>query len=327
MGNDLRKRVLVIGGTGLFGKSIIRYFEKNNLLIEDVELTLLSRNPDNFRLRDYAPNLHNDIKVLKGDILDIRSLPENNFDFIIHAATDSTSGLSLECLDRSNQIVLGTRNVLDWIITNKSSRLLYISSGGIYGSNLVNRSLDENQHADLSINSIEDTYSISKAFAEHLCFLYGEKHALNFSIARCFTFFGEDLPLNRHFAIGNFIRDAINKRPILIKGDGKTIRSYMDQYDLANWLIKILFHGEFGDIYNVGSDREISLFQLALLIQNIAGNKTGVVVQGKTIDGQSRNRNYYVPDTQKFQTSFGINTSYELEETIIRVLHFNNYEN
>lgn len=321
-------RVIIFGGTGLFGKSILRYFEKFNHLLDDIELTLLSRNPDKLNLCLYSPSLKHKINILRGDILDNTSFPENNFDFIIHAATDSTNGLSLGCMDRSDQIVLGTRNVLEWTITNKASRLLYISSGGIYGGvDECSVPFEEGQPSILDLSNTEATYSTSKAFSEHLCFLYGKKFDLNFVVARCFTFFGEDLPLDRHFAIGNFLNDALNNRPILIKGDGTTIRSYMDQYDLAHWLIKILFEGCNGEIYNVGSDREISLYQLASLIDKCSGNDAGVIVKGEVVLGQSRHRNYYVPSTLKFQSRFGVNMFNELEETIKRVLQFNKYGN
>jgi len=73
-------------------------------------------------------------------------------------------------------------------------------------------------------------------------------------VARCFAFVGADLPLNVHFAIGNFIRDALTADALTVSGDGTPLRTYLDQSDLAHWLFTMLERGRSGEDYNVSSD-------------------------------------------------------------------------
>lgn len=74
-----------------------------------------------------------------------------------------------------------------------------------------------------------------------------------------------NLPLNAHFAIGNFIQDAISAEQITVAGDGTPLLTYLDQSDLAHWLWTLIIEGLDGETYNVGSDRVISIAELALL--------------------------------------------------------------
>lgn len=310
-------KLFITGGTGFFGKAIIKYFQDNNLH-KDLEITLLTRNKTNFLSSNSFITDFEKIEIIEGDILKPESLPKINFDYILHAATDSTIGPELPILDRSKQIVEGTQNILEWSIKLKVKKFLYVSSGGVYGK--IDKPAVESQNTIQCIANIDNTYSISKLFSEHLCYLYGKTHNMNFSIIRCFSFIGEDLPLNKHFAIGNFILDVKDRDFIEIKGDGSPVRSFMDQRDLANWIFSILKNGSNREIYNVGSDEEISIYDLAKLISNLSKTKKSVIVRGEIVEGQSKGRDYYVPNIEKAKDILGLRLSYTLKDSILHVL-------
>jgi len=314
--------VLVTGGTGFFGKALLRHWSTGGAPeLSGARFTLLSRNPARFRAAhgDLLAGL--DVHLVAGDIQRSETLPEDDYTHLIHAATDSTAGLSLPPLQRFNQIVDGTRNVLDLALRCGKPRVLLTSSGGVYGSIAqFPEGVPEDYHGMPDPLVPDNAYSIAKRQAEHLCALYYDAHGLESVIARCFAFVGKDLPLNAHFAIGNFIGDVLAGRAIVIHGDGTPIRSYMDQRDLASWLTTMLLGGTAQRAYNVGSDEAISIANLAMLVARLAGDTSQVQVLGLAPEGQAAERNRYLPDTSRAQNELGLTRHHNLVSSITDML-------
>ncbi|MDA9963682.1 NAD(P)-dependent oxidoreductase [Schleiferiaceae bacterium] len=309
----MKKKIFVTGGTGFFGKSLLRHLQLNNLY-EEYEIYIFSRNPDKFVKNCHKSIDLTQVKFIQGDVLNPDSLPHNKFDYVIHAATDSTFGPELGLVHRSSQIVDGTSNILKWCEQSQVLKFLYISSGGVYGNSNVK--VDENHLSAPDTLEINSTYSISKRFSEHLCALYLKEYGIPFAIARCFSFVGIDLPRDAHFAIGNFLQNAMQNEDIIINGDGSPIRSYMNQYDLADWLMQILISKKATGVFNVGSSEEISLIQLAELIHKMTGCKGEIVVQNGLNPAHSNGRNIYVPDIRKAKDVLGLKCSKNLRESL-----------
>ena len=164
------------------------------------------------------------------------------------------------------------------------------------------------------IHNPANAYGVAKRAAEHLCALYAVEYGLQTTIARCFAFVGSDLPLDVHFAIGNFIRDALQHGEIIVAGDGTPLRSYLDQYDLAQWLLTLLDHGKSGQAYNVGSDRAISIADLARLVRDTVAPGKPIRILGKTT-GTSE-RNLYVPCIDKARKELGLDVTIGLPSAI-----------
>ena len=120
-----------------------------------------------------------------------------------------------------------------------------------------------------------------------------------------------------HFAIGNFIRDALWRDEILVQGDGTAVRSYMDQRDLAHWLLALLEHGKPGEAYNVGSDEAISIADLAHLVRDVVSPGKPVRILGKSMGNSERNR--YVPDVSKAIDELQLYLRYSLVQAVKEV--------
>ena len=224
-------------------------------------------------------------------------------------------------------VVEGTKNVLEYARQHKVKRLLFISSGAVYG----------NQHSDVShvpedytgapnpLNPL-NAYGCAKRQAENLCALYHHQYGVDYVIARCFAFIGPYLPQDAHFAIGNFIRDGINGGPIVVKGDGTTIRSYLYADDLAEWLWTILRKGKSGEAYNVGSDEAITVADLAHLVSSCFESKPEVIIEANP----SGEVDKYVPDVEKIKAILGVSRKVALVDGIKMTINFhlkkiNNY--
>ena len=303
---------LITGGTGFVGKALLREWSQS--IGRTVRPVILSRDPRRFAREQ--PELSSIADFTTGDVLSIDSLPSTHrFQNVLHAAADSTHGDRLSPLERYDQIVTGTRNMLDFAVKCGAKRFLYISSGGVYGRQPADLDrIPENYHGMPNPLSSANAYGVAKRAAEHLCTLYAERHGLEVVIARCFAFVGQDLPLDVHFAIGNFIRDALWRDEILVQGDGTAVRSYMDQRDLVHWLLALLEHGKSGEAYNVGSDEAISIADLAHLVRDVVSPGKPVRILGKSVGNSERSR--YVPDVSKATQKLGLRFTFSHREAV-----------
>ena len=308
-------KLFLTGGTGFFGKALLRHHLSSADHLAP-QIAILSRHPEQFLAAYPEFSSHSSITFLRGDIQQRDSLPwDQTFTHVLHAATDSTIGPRLTPLQRYDQIVDGTRNILDLAVATGARRFLLTSSGAIYGPQPADlAAIQEDWPGSPLLAEPSTAYGQAKRAAEHLCALIGEQHGLETVVARCFAFVGADLPLNVHFAIGNFIRDALTADAITVSGDGTPLRTYLHQSDLAHWLSTLLEHGRPGQAYNVGSDEVISITALAHLVRNILAPDKPVHILGNNDIGAARNR--YVPDISKARQQLGLGITIPLAEAI-----------
>ena len=314
---DDDRNCFITGGTGFFGKALLRHWGSDiGLKDKPKQLTILSRTPDNFKSSNNDLAALEGISFCRGDITSPDTLPmRTKFGLVMHAATESTIGGTLRPLVRYEQIVEGTRHLLDFAVSCGAKRFLLTSSGGVYGPQPQNMARIPEDYGGMpdTLDS-RNAYSIGKRTAEHLCALYADQYGLEIIVARCFAFVGQDLPLAVHFAIGNFVRDALWENEIIVNGDGSALRTYLDQRDLANWLTKLLNCGKPGEAYNVGSSSAISIADLAHLVRDIVSPGKTVRILGKPVDNAVRNR--YVPDVAKIKNELGVVETIAIEQAI-----------
>ena len=318
------KSIFLTGGTGFFGKWLLESFiYANEKLVLNARITVLSRNPSLF-LDKYPFYIeHSEIIFLSGDVVDFQ-FPDTKFDYVIHAATDTDSESQYKSpLYLSQSIIQGTKRVLELSSLNKVEGFLFTSSGAVYGKQPIN--IEKVKETDLFYIDLTDpknTYTESKRIAELYTTIYHKQLGIPNKIARCFAFVGPYLSLDKHFAIGNFIKDAIAGIDISINGNGQTIRSYMYASDLIIWLWKILIFGESNSPYNVGSDEAVTLIDVAKNIQNIQKN-ININITNKL--NESGLNNIYVPSISK-ANEIGLKINVSMAEAIIKTINFYKYD-
>lgn len=310
-------KLLLSGGTGFFGRSFLDYLQSHYHQHSSIDVCVLTRSPSLF-LELYPrfaalPWL----TLFQCDLREPSSLPQDRrFTHVIHAATEATRSSGLDYKRQYFEIIDGARNVLSLAHRSDASRFLLISSGAAYGPqpSSMNK-ISETWIGSPPLELASSAYGLGKRAAEHMCALYHDSHGLHYSIARCFAFVGPDLPLKAHYAIGNFISDALSGCDIVVNGDGTPLRSYLYQADLAHWLYTLLVHGRDGETYNVGSDVAISIGDLAKLVCTLIDPSRSVLIRDEPTGDAFARR--YVPDIAKAVNEFDLRVITSLQDAIL----------
>ena len=309
------QRLFLTGGTGFFGCWLLESFlHANRALSLGASVVALTRSPERFRER--APHLASNpaVHLLAGDIRDF-AFPDGDFQYVIHAATDTSVQAAERPVLLLSSILDGTRRVLDFAAAHGTRRLLLVSSGAVYGAQPA-----EITHIPETYLGGPDwlkplaAYGEGKRAAELITMLYTGQAGIECAIARCFAFVGPHLPLDRHFAIGNFIRDAMRGSSIRINGDGTPMRSYLYACDLAAWLWTLLFRAPSGEAYNVGSDEAISIADLARTVVEALGADSEIQIGREAVAGMPREQ--YVPSIAKAREQLGLGVRIGLRDAI-----------
>lgn len=309
-------RLFLTGGTGFFGHWLLEtLLHANRELSLNVQVTVLTRSATSFQSR--APHIVEDaaVTLLQGDIRNF-SFPEEPHTHVVHAATDSGgSQADGPAYLLAESILEGTRRVLRFARETGANRLLYVSSGAVYGRGVTDVArIPETYRGGPDPLLLQSSYDEAKRMAEHLCVAYSAGTQLACTIARCFAFVGPHLPLDQHFAVGNFIRDAMADRPIHIKGDGTPLRSFLYMSDLAAWLWTLLVRGGRDRAYNVGSDETVSIRKLAHTTATVLQPGLRIQTDGTAQPGVAPAT--YVPDLTRVREELGLEVTVPLQQAI-----------
>lgn len=314
-------RIFVAGATGFFGIWLLETFaHANEQLGLGAELVGLTRNPDAFHSKAPHMTANPSIRLHQGDVRDFE-FPEGPFSHVIHAGT--TSSVPVPPGEMLDTIIGGTRRALDFAVASGAKRFLFVSSGAVYGKQPPEITLiPETYNGAPDPMDLNSAYGEGKRVGELLCAMAYKEHGLETMIARCFAFVGPHLPLDAHFAIGNFIRDAMRGEPIRVK-DGSPYRSYLYAADLAILLWTILFKGEACHPYNVGSDQEITIADLARTVASVLG---GSVQASTSTPNFTPSASRYVPSVERAASEMGLRLQIPLRDSLRRTASWHTFQ-
>ena len=314
-------RLFITGGTGFFGRWLLESFiAANREYGLGATACVLTRDPAAFAAR--CPRMAADpaLSWVTGDVRTF-PFPDGPFSHLIHAATPASALFNDEQpLEMWDIIVRGAQQVLAFAAHCGSPTILFISSGAVYGKQPAEVThLPEDFPGGPDPLNSGSAYAEGKRAAEFLCGIHARQHGLAVKIARCFAFVGPHLPLDAHFAAGNFLRDVLHGGPIRVHGDGTPYRSYLYAADLAIWLWTILLRGRPGRAYNVGSDDAVTIAALAKLTAGVTDPRCAVdIVQASGTGPAAR----YVPSIIRAREELGLKVHISLPEALQRTFRW-----
>ena len=301
----MKKSLLIIGGTGYLGQSFFDYINDDKLKnIRLSEIIIISR-----KRKKIKSNIK--ISYIVKNITDVKKIPLT--DYIIYAANSQNN---LENLKGINNFI-GLLNK-----KHKNSKILFTSSGAVYGSRNIKKKFKEKDLVSLknvsSFKGYKKEYAKSKIIIENKFKELG-KNGYNVSIARLFTFIGKRILIRNDFAITNLVKQAQNPKikNISLNSSKNVYRGYMHSDDLIRWVIKILINSNSKcEIYNVGSDEAITIKQLANLIAKKF--KKNVSIKNKKISKD--NIDYYVPSISKIKKELNLINKFNIIKSLYQIL-------
>lgn len=309
------KRIFVTGGSGFLGKWLLSaLLDADHRMSLNCYIEVLTRSPQYFAAAMPHLALAKNIALRRGDIRNF-DFPDDSFDIIVHGATDVVAKKSP--VETFSTCVEGTKHILEFAKVCGAIDFVLTSSGAVYGNHpLTVGGIPEDYSGAPDPTLTASAYGEGKRVSEWLACTQAAETGLKVKIARIYAQIGPYLPLDKHFAIGNFINDVLAEREIIIRGDGTPVRSYLHAADTTIWLLAMLVRGAPNRAWNVGSGDGISIAALAIRVASLLGSKRGIKILKKA--DPSCNVEYYVPNVERAKTELKFPEPIKIDDAILR---------
>lgn len=247
------KKFLVTGANGLIG----RYF--TDILVScGAAVSVLVRDAKK------AEKIFGDsVNIFEYDVskVDIAKLP--NFDYIIHAASPANPKAFIDDpIGTINANIMGTRNILE-LSRRCGASIVFTSSSEVYGENIYNRALSENDYGIVDCTNPRACYTESKRMSENMCVAYQKQFGVEILIARIAFCYGGNFTDSDNRVVPQFIRMALEDKNILMQSSGTMVRSYIYVADVVESILYLLTNNFYG-VYNIANpDSTVSIRDLA----------------------------------------------------------------
>ncbi|WP_426811043.1 NAD-dependent epimerase/dehydratase family protein [Pseudomonas sp. WOUb67] len=259
------RHILVTGASGFIGGHVVEALVWINRLYPQANLHVYALARDLEKLRQRMPwlDIPGELTPVIQDVAQPCCLA-TPLDFIIHAASPASPKDYLQRpVDTIRANTDGTRELLE-LARDKHARLLFLSSGAVYGDNpWQTDAIAESDFGREDPLAPRACYGESKRLAETLCRAYHTQYGVDARIARISHCYGPGMRLDDGRAISDLLADILQGRDIHLDSDGSASRPFCYVSDTVLGLFHILFRGEAGHAYNVGETQETSILQLA----------------------------------------------------------------
>jgi len=315
-------KILVTGGAGFIGSHLCEALLKNGDEVYVID-NLSTGSLDNIKHLLENKDFHCTVDtIMNSDVMDKLV---KKCDRIYHLAAAVGVKLIMDKpIETIETNVIGTEIVLKKANKYKK-KVLIASTSEIYGSH-VEHSLKEDDNRILGpIKKRRWAYACSKSLDEFLAQAYFIEKKLPVVIARFFNTVGPRQTDAYGMVIPNFVKSALLNKPIVIHGDGKQTRSFCHVSDVVGAVMLLMERPDAeGDVFNIGSEEEVSIEGLAKMIKNATASKSEIVrVSYEKIYGQGfEDMRRRVPNISKIRKLIGYKPISKLDDIILDVIEY-----
>jgi dTDP-glucose 4,6-dehydratase len=263
------KKIIVTGGLGFIGSNLIDLLLNKNYFVINIDKITYSSNF--YNTREFSNNKN--YKFIKCDI-NSKKIRDIIFKYkpscIYNLAAETHVDRSID--DPKNFIqsnICGVYNLLEcfkeFVIKNKNSKLIHISTDEVYGDILKGRSNEDDPYKPSS------PYAASKASSDHLVYSYIRTYKIPAMVTNCSNNYGPKQHPEK--LIPKLIYNILNNKPLPIYGSGKNSREWIFVKDHCEALLKVYKKGRIGEFYNIGSNINLNNIEITKCLLNISKTK------------------------------------------------------
>lgn len=286
------RRILITGGAGNIGGSLSRRLASdpdNYVVIVDNFLTGSKNKLPSSELKNWT--------FIKADCNRLDEMTPimcaNKFDYVFHYAAVVGVQRTLDSPKMVLDDVKGIENILSLAKATGVRRVFYSSSSEVYGEPVE----FPQRESTTPLNS-RLPYAIVKNLGEAYFKSYFKEYGLEYTIFRFFNTYG---PLqSTDFVMSRFIDNALDGKPLTIYGDGSQTRTFCYVDDNLDTVQKVLYENHaINEVMNIGSDKEISILELAECIIELTKSKSNIIFMPPLKEGDMSRR---LPDISRMRS-------------------------
>lgn len=271
------KTILITGATGLVCSSIVDLLlALNRVRKANIKIVIAGRSEAKVKSFFGGHYTLDALSFVHFDAVNTNEFSLNSpVDFVIYGASNATpSGFATHPVETILANVLGLNAVLKSASSASVQRVLYVSSSEVYGSKSNNDPYSEEDYGPIDILNPRAPYPLSKQAGESLCISYGVEHNLDSVIVRPGHIYGPLINRYDNRASAQFTRKIREGSDIVLKSDGKQLRSYCHTLDCASAILSVLISGQKNNAYNISNPTSIcTISELAAVAAKIGGKR------------------------------------------------------
>jgi UDP-glucose 4-epimerase len=315
-------RVLITGGAGFIGSHLSDAYLKRGddvLVIDDLSTGTI----ENIRHLKSNPKFHYTIDSVHNQPVTAELVDQS--DLIFHLAAAVGVKLIVESPVRTIETNVRGTEVILALANKKKKRVLVASTSEVYG---LSADVPFREDGNLVMGATTKgrwSYACSKAIDEFLALAYWREKKLPTTIVRLFNTVGPRQTGRYGMVIPTFVKQALSGRPITVYGDGKQTRCFGYVGDIVGALIKLMDSNDsIGQVYNIGSNEEISILQLAEKVKELTSSNSEIVFvpYDEAYEEGFEDMPRRVPDITKINKLVGFRPEMSLQGILESVINF-----